>query len=138
MVLCRRTVWSVANVGYSIWSDVVKCADYVYREGRNAHSVEGCPASGKQLSCDRVDPQVDQLIGSLRLDPEWRPKILERLAEVSEVNQVLAEKDQLRERLRRLGRAFVDGLVEESEYAVQRKVLQDRLDALVVPELDAA
>lgn len=129
-----RCVWC----GYPLWSDLVSESYTVYREGRAAHSVHDCPASGKQVACSKIDPQMDQVISSLVIDPQWRSKILARMEQVSDVAKVLAERGQLKERLRRLGRSFVDGLVEESEYSVQRKLLQDRFDSLVVPELNAA
>ena len=40
--------------------------------------------------------------------------------------------------MRRLGKAFVDGLVEEEDYKVQKKMIQDQLDGLVIPEAEAA
>jgi hypothetical protein len=34
-----------------------------------------------------------------------------------------------------LGKAFIDGLVEEADYEVQRRTLQDRIEGLVIPEV---
>lgn len=51
---------------------------------------------------------------------------------------VLKERVRLNERLRRLGKAFVDGLADESDYTLQKKLLQYQLDGLVMPEADAA
>ena len=42
------------------------------------------------------------------------------------------------ERLRRLGRAYVDGVYDDDEYRRQKRTLEMELESLVVPEADAA
>jgi len=37
-----------------------------------------------------------------------------------------------------LGKTYLDGVIEDGEYNVQRKLLQNNLDSLVIPEADAA
>lgn len=49
---------------------------------------------------------------------------------------MLRERKQISEKLRRLAKAYVDGLVEVGEYNLQRKLLQDKLESLVMPEVD--
>lgn len=75
---------------------------------------------------------------SLTLDPKWRKSILTRVSTFSEHERVAKERERVNEKLQRLGRAFVDGLIDESDYNVQRKMLQDRLDSLVIPEAESA
>ena len=50
----------------------------------------------------------------------------------------MKQRRQTEERLRRLGRSYIDGVIDDGEYNVQRKLLQDALEALVIPEADAA
>ena len=40
--------------------------------------------------------------------------------------------------MRRLGKTFIDGLIEEGEYNVQRMLLQNALNSMVMPEANAA
>jgi hypothetical protein len=43
----------------------------------------------------------------------------------------------MEEKLRRLGKAYIDGLVEENEYKLQRKLIKDKIESLVIPKVDA-
>jgi hypothetical protein len=54
-------------------------------------------------------------VKSVTLAPDWRRNILSKASDLSEHQQVMKEKERLNERLRRLGRAFVDGLIEEPD-----------------------
>ena len=56
---------------------------------------------------------MDDLVQSLTLDPQWREAILTKISNLSEQERVSKERVHAQERLRRLGRAFIDGLVEE-------------------------
>lgn len=44
----------------------------------------------------------------------------------------------MKEKLRTLGKAFVDGLFDEIEYHRQKKSLEWELESLLIPEVDAA
>jgi hypothetical protein len=51
---------------------------------------------------------------------------------------VKEEQARVAERLRRLGRAYVDGLFPDAEYRRQKHALETELESLIVPEVDAA
>ena len=55
-----------------------------------------------------------------------------------EVKRVERERDQVQQRLKRLGTAYVDGMYEDGEYRRQKRVLDDKLQFLVVPDADVA
>ena len=63
--------------------------------------------------------------------------LTEPLVVRDEVARVQAEPEQVQEKLRRLGKAFVDGMVEEPDYERHKAQLEFDLTALVVPEADA-
>ena len=44
----------------------------------------------------------------------------------------------MKDKLRRLGQAFVDGLFDENEYRRQKKSLEWELESLLIPEVDSA
>jgi len=75
---------------------------------------------------------------SLALDPAWKERIIAKISAISEYDQILKERRRVSDKLRRLTKAYIDGLIEEGEYEIQRRLLQDNLEALVSPEIDDA
>jgi len=124
--------------GYPLWSETLKSGYSYYREQKNAHGDYDCPAGGKAIRCSAIDEQVDSIIRSLTLEPTWRERIIEKISTVSERESVLKQRKQTEERLRRLGKSYIDGVIDDGKYNVQRKLLQDALDSLVIPEADVA
>ena len=55
-----------------------------------------------------------------------------------EVERVKEQRQRVKDKLKRLGKAFVDGVYDEKEYQRQRRHLELELESLVVPEADAA
>ena len=55
-----------------------------------------------------------------------------------EVERVKTDRRKVREKLQRLGRAYVDGIYDHAEYSRQRRQLELQLESLIVPEVDAA
>ena len=53
-----------------------------------------------------------------------------KISIVSERESILRQRKQTEERL---GRSYIDGVIDNEEYNVQRKLLQDALDSLVIP-----
>ncbi len=124
--------------GYPLWCETSTRGQSFYREPRRAQESYDCPAGGRTISCRTIDNQMDRIIKSLTLDPSWRRRIIEKLSGISEREDILKQRRQAEEKLRRLGRSYIDGVIDDGEYNVQRKLLQDVLDSLVVPEEDAA
>ncbi len=56
---------------------------------------------------------------------------------MDEVTRVRAERERTQEKLRRLGRAYVDELIDEPDYQRQKAQYEFELASLVVPEADA-
>jgi DNA invertase Pin-like site-specific DNA recombinase len=124
--------------GYPLWSETSLKGYTYYREAKNSRAHSNCPANGKTISGRIIDDQLESLIKSLILIPSWKEKIIERLSTVSEREDILNQRKQIEGKLRRLAKTYIDGLIEEGEYNIQRKLLQDTLDSLVIPEEDAA
>ena len=55
-----------------------------------------------------------------------------------DVEQVRHERTQTEQRLKRLGKAYVDGLYDDEGYRTEKRTLEDKLANLVVPGVDAA
>jgi site-specific DNA recombinase len=124
--------------GYPLWSQISVKGYGFYREPRRAREGYDYPAGGRAISCRLIDGQMDSIIKSLTLDPSWRQRIMEKLSKASEREGILKQRKQVEEKLRRLGRSYIDGVIDDGEYNVQRKLLQNTLDSLVVPGADAA
>lgn len=124
--------------GFPLWSQTSVKGYGFYREPRRAREGYDCPAGGRAISCQLIDSQMDSIIKSLTLDPSWRQRIIEKLSQVSERESILKQRRQAEEKLKRLGRSYIDGVIDDGEYSVQLKLLQDTLDSLVIPGADAA
>ena len=53
-----------------------------------------------------------------------------------QVERVKQERTQAEQRLRRLGRAYADGVYSAESYRRELKALEQKLSGLVVPEID--
>ncbi|MCI0898002.1 MAG: recombinase family protein, partial [Chloroflexi bacterium] len=55
-----------------------------------------------------------------------------------EVNRIGQERLQAEQRLKRLGRTYVDGLYSDDDYKREKRSLEDSIAGLVVPGVDSA
>jgi len=124
--------------GYPLWSQTAVTGYTYYREQKNSHAFSNCPANGKAIRCGTIDEQMDAVVRSLVLEPSWRERIIGKLSTLSEHDRIIKQRKQIQEKLRRVARAYVDGIMDDGEYNLQRKLLQDALDSLVIPQADAA
>jgi len=95
-----------------------------------------CPAAGKSIRCNVLDGEIDKFIRALTLKPSWKERMMAELASQSEYDTITKERKQIEDKLRRLARAYVDGLIEERDCRLQQKLLEDRLEYLVIPQED--
>ena len=65
-------------------------------------------------------------------------QVLARIHLADEVERVKQERTQAEQRLRRLGKAAVNGLYSDDDYRREKRGLEEKLARLVVPEVDAA
>ena len=63
--------------------------------------------------------------------------VLARIQLADQVERVKQERIQAEQRLRRLGKAYVDGLYSDDDYRREKRGLEEKLSGLVVPEFDA-
>ncbi len=124
--------------GYPLWSATSVKGISFYREPKNSRGHFNCPGNGKTISGRLLDGQIDNLVKSLVLLPSWRERIIDKISSLSEREDIFRQREIIESKLRRLGKTFIDGLIEEGEYNVQRTLLQDALNSLVIPEADAA
>ena len=125
------------HCGMPMWAQTYQNGWQYYREHRGSRGEGACVNAGGAVRCEVVDGQIGRLIESLVLPEDWLDAVLERISLRDEVARVEAEREQVQEKLRRLGKAFVDGMVDEPDYERHKTQLEFDLASLVVPEADA-
>ena len=78
------------------------------------------------------------MFSSIVLPDDWQRRVLAKIVHQDETARIIGERERVKEKLRRLGQAFVDGLFDEIEYHRQKKSLEWELESLLIPEVDAA
>jgi hypothetical protein len=81
---------------------------------------------------------MDQIIQAIALPESWQDRMLARLHLEDEVKRVEEERRQAEQRLKRLGQVYLDGLKPHEDYLREKRQLEDRLQSLVVPGVNAA
>jgi site-specific DNA recombinase len=124
--------------GYPLWSETSTKGYSFYREPKSANAQFKCPGNGKTISGSLIDSQMDSLINSLILEPKWKERIIEDISAESERDKVIEQRKQTETKLKRLARTYIDGLIADDDYKLQKKLLQDTLESLVIPAEDEA
>ena len=121
-----------------MWAQTYKNGRRYYREHRGSRGAGACVNSSGSISCDVPDRQMDQLMEAIVLPESWMDRVLAKIRINDEVERVENERRNVERRLRRLGRIFLDDLVDYDEYRRQKRQLEDRLSSLRVPGVDSA
>jgi site-specific DNA recombinase len=121
-----------------MWSQTYKSGQRYYREHRASRSLVDCPSAGGAITCHIPDEQMGRIVSAIELGPRWQQQVLAIISVKDEVERVKEQRLRVKDKLKRLGKAFVDGVYDEKEYQRQRRQLELELDSLVVPEADAA
>jgi hypothetical protein len=85
-----------------------------------------------------IDDQIGKLIEAIELRPHWLQQVLAILSLKDEVERVKKTRQDVQEKLRRMAKAYIDGLFPDEEYNRQRRLLELELGSLVVPGVNAA
>ena len=107
-----RCVWC----GLPIWAETLWHGRSYYRERKGTRSHGICVNEGKMVHTDVMDDQVAKIVESIKLDPSWERHMAGIINELDQRAQIESERHSLEQRLRRLGKAYVVGLLEEEEY----------------------
>jgi site-specific DNA recombinase len=121
-----------------MWSQTYKSGQRYYREHRASRSLVDCPSAGGAITCQIPDEQMGRIVSAIELGPMWQQQVMAIILVKDEVERVKEQRLRVKDKLKRLGKAFVDGVYDEKEYQRQRRQLELELESLVVPEADAA
>ncbi len=127
-----------AYCGMPMWAHTNKNGHSYYREHRCSRSGTSCPTGGSCIPCHLADDQVKALVSGIELQPRWLEEVLTIISLKDEVDRIKQEREDTASRLRRVGRAYIDGLLAEEEYTRQKRLLETSLESLVVPDFNAA
>ncbi len=120
-----------------MWAQTYKNGHKYYREHKASRS-HGICSGGGSITCNIVDNQISRLIGVIELGPRWLEEVLSIISLKDEVEQVRKKREVAQEKLRRMAKAYIDGVFPDEEYHRQKKLLEMELDSLVIPEANAA
>ncbi len=127
-----------AHCGMNLWAQTYKNGNQYYREHRASRSHGECPSRGGSISCSIPDEQIGRMFSSIVLPDDWQRRVLAKIVHQDETARIIADRERVKEKLRRLGQAFVDGLYDEIEYHRQKKSMEWELESLLIPEIDVA
>ena len=126
-----------AYCGMPMWAQTYKSGKPFYREHKASRS-QGLCHGGGSITCKTLDEQVSSLIEAIELGPQWLEEVLAIISLKDDVYQVSKKRRAAQEKLRRMARAYIDGVFPDEEYHRQKKLLEMELESLVVPAADAA
>jgi site-specific DNA recombinase len=126
-----------AYCGMPMWAQTYESGNAYYREQKGSRSHEVCPGGGA-VPCHIIDVQIQKLVSAIELGPQWLEEVLSIISLKDEVAKVKKDKLEVQEKLRRMTKAYIDGLFPDEEYHPQKKLLEMELESLVVPGADAA
>ena len=127
-----------AYCGMPMWAQTYKNGGRYYREHIESRAIAPCPARGGHIACEAADNQVGKLIEAIELGPRWLEEVLAIISLKDEVDRVKKQREATQEKLRRMVKAYVDGVFPDEEYHRQKKLLEMELESLVVPQANAA
>lgn len=127
-----------AYCGMPMWAQTYHNGRKYYREHRASRSIDQCIAHGGTIPCEIVDNQMIELVKAIELKPSWLEEVLSVISLKDEVTRVDKERKQVTTKLKRMARAYIDGLLPDSEYSRQKKLLELTLESLVIPDYNAA
>ncbi|OBW62403.1 MAG: serine recombinase [Dehalococcoides mccartyi] len=127
-----------AYCGMPMWAQTYHNGGRYYREHRASRSIEQCVAHGGTIPCEVVDRQMIELVSAIELKESWLEEVLSVISLKDEVDRVTKEREQVNIKLKRMAKAYIDGLISDDEYNRQKKVYGLALESLVVSDYNAS
>jgi len=126
-----------AYCGMPMWAQTYKSGKTYYREHKASRSHGICPGGGS-VTCPVIDKQITSLIEAIELGPQWLEEVLAIISLKDEAEQVKRKRQAIQEKLRRMVKAYIDGVFPDEEYHRQKKLLEMELESLIIPQVNAA
>ena len=120
-----------------MWAQTYKSGKPFYREHKASRS-HGICSGGGSITCPIIDNQISGLIEAIELGPRWLEEVLTIISLKDEVETISNKRQNAQEKLRRMAKAYIDGVFPDEEYYRQKKLLELELESLIIPEANAA
>ncbi len=120
---CGRTLRAQGGPRYSYYREMSKMRGYV-----------DCPHAGKGIQMEKAEGQLERLVRAFVVPRDWQDEIRRELERPGQREAILAERQELEERLRRVADLYADGIYSRTTYESKRDEIQQRLELLVVPD----
>ena len=127
-----------AHCGYPMWAQTYRNGNRYYREEYGSRSAGYCVGRSGSMQCQVPDEQMGRIMRAIVLPDAWYDRLLVKIQLADEARRVEEERKQVEQRLKRLGQVYLDDLIPYDEYKRQKRNLEDQLQSLVVPGVDAA
>ena len=121
------------NCGKRIQSDRHRFGGAMYRE-RHSHQ---CETNNRSIMAKKVDEQIEAILTSVELRPEWR----DEMAKLAIASVEGPTPKQLKDKRRRLSRAYAEGAFNDKEYEEKLAEIDVRLrltENVELPTLEEA
>ena len=97
-----------------MWAQTYKSGKPFYREHKASRGHGLCPGGGS-ITTTVIDEQISKLIGAIELGPQWLEEVLSIISLKDEVEQVKKKRQAVLEKLRRMAKAYIDGVLDKVE-----------------------
>ena len=121
-----------------MWAQTYKNGQKYYREHKGSRGHGQCPSKSGSIPCHITDEQIIKLVSAIELGPQWLEEVLAIINLKDEAEKVEKKRQAVQEKLRRMGKAYVDGVFPDEEYHRQKRLLEMELESLVLPGASAA
>ena len=121
-----------------MWAQTYKNGHRYYREHKGSRGEGYCVNRSRSIRCEIPDEQIGRLVQAIILPDAWMDRVLARIHLADEMERIEQERRNVDQRLRRLGKAYVDGLYGDDDYKREKLSLEDRAASLVIPGIDVA
>ncbi len=126
------------HCGLPMWAQTYANGHTYYREQKGSRGSGYCVGKSRSLPCQVPDEQVGRIVGAIVLPDAWMDRVLAKIHLADEVNRIGQERLQAEQRLKRLGKAYVDGLYYDDDYRREKRSLEELLAGLVIPGVNSA
>lgn len=117
------------HCGYPMWADS--------RE-RPGLSGSKCAYGAWSVPASIADQQMELVFSEIKLRYNWKDRVIDRISSQSQRVAINQERESLEGKLGRLNELYVEGNITKDEYQTRPRAIKERLDVLVIPEVDAA
>ncbi|MFC1968150.1 recombinase family protein [Chloroflexota bacterium] len=127
-----------AYCGMPMWAQTYYNGRRYYREHKASRGHGVCSAASGSIPCHVADSQVIHLVENIELGDRWLEEVLTIISVKDEAERINKKKQDIQQRLRRMAKTYIDGLLDDTEYSRQKRMLELELESLVIPEIHSA